>query len=321
MRAALIREFGDPDVIKVANLAPPSIEGTPVVQVTASPVIDLDTKLRAVEIPEFGLNPPYVPGGAVVGNLSTPANTGLPEGTRVAARTVANAQGGAAEFAAVLADTIVQVPPELDDATAASLLLDGVTAVVLLRSLNPALQDRVLILGAAGGAARLLAQFASASGSHVIGTARGPEKAADVLASTGRAAVDHSDPDWTARARTALEGPATLVFDGIGGDLGRTALHQLTAPGTRFSAHGAASGEFSVLPDDETIPDGVIVSGIEVPQRALLDYRTTLREAFRRAVVGTFRPRVGRVGGLDELAAMHRAIEERTQVGATILTP
>ena len=55
---------------------------------------------------------------------------------------------------------------------------------------------------------------------------------------------------------------------------GRTALERLTARGARFSAHGAASGDFSVDDRDEVRDRlGVRVSGIEVPQAGVAAFR------------------------------------------------
>jgi NADPH:quinone reductase len=51
--------------------------------------------------------------------------------------------------------------------------------------------------------------------------------------------VDYSEPGWEERVRAVTgHAGAELVFDGAGGQIGRSAF-EVTARGGRFSAHGA----------------------------------------------------------------------------------
>jgi NADPH:quinone reductase len=79
------------------------------------------------------------------------------------------------------------------------------------------------------------------AGAFVVGAAGGPVKTAAVSELGAHLAVDYRDPEWATRVR----GPFEVVFDGVGGEIGRMAL-SVTADGGRFFAHGAAAGESAV---------------------------------------------------------------------------
>ena len=73
--------------------------------------------------------------------------------------------------------------------------------------------------------------------------------------------VDYSEPGWTEQARqvTGGKGP-DVVLDGAGGHIGWAAF-EVTAPGGRFSAHGAPSNEFAKIDPDEVRGHRVTVFG------------------------------------------------------------
>ncbi len=76
------------------------------------------------------------------------------------------------------ADRVLRLPPHVEDATAAALLLKGVTADYLLRDLGHVQRGtRLLVHAAAGGVGLLLCSWARALGATVIGTVSSEEKA------------------------------------------------------------------------------------------------------------------------------------------------
>src|SRR4029453_4968831 len=89
-----------------------------------------------------------------------------------------------------------------------------------------------------GGRRSRLGQPAVAAGATVVAAARGARTAA--LAGLGAdLVVDYGDPAWAERVREIGGGP--LVYDGVGGDVGRTAL-ELLRPGGRLVMFGFSSG-------------------------------------------------------------------------------
>ena len=324
MRSIVVTEFGPPEVLQTRETAPPTPgPGELLVAVEAVHVLDLDTKLRAGAGQEwFALRPPYIPGGGIAGRVVA-VGAGVDEtmiGRRVLANTVDAPAGGSAAQAVATAAQAVPVPDGVDAATAAPLVHDGVTAIALFDHLQVSAGDRVLVLGAAGGAASLLVQLAGAAGATVVGAARGDRKLDAVRTLGAAAVVDYADRDWVAATRAHLPGGATVVLDGVGGELGRVALEQLTARGARFSAHGAASGDFSVDDRDEVRDRlGVRVSGIEVPQAGVAAFRSTVTTAVAAVADGRLRPLVGITAPLEKAADVHRAIEAREVAGTSVL--
>src|SRR6185436_16329673 len=91
--------------------------------------------------------------------------------------------GSNAEYAAVPAERLVNIPAELDFDQAAAAMLQGMTAHYLSHSTYPIKSgETALIHAAAGGVGALLVQMAKNLGARVIGTAGNEEKARLALA-------------------------------------------------------------------------------------------------------------------------------------------
>ena len=103
--------------------------------------------------------------------------------------------------------------------------------------------DTVLVEAAAGGVGTLLVQLARNAGARVVGLARGERKLEIIQELGADVAVDYGDGDWPRRVRDAVGG-VDVVFNGVGGDIGRTAFG-LLRPGGRFCPFGMASGSFA----------------------------------------------------------------------------
>ena len=95
----------------------------------------------------------------------------------------------------------------------------GRTALGVVELEPPAADDVVLVPSAAGGLGWLLVQSALAAGATVVAAARGERTAA--LAGLGaHVVVDYAEPGWDEKVR-AETGGVSLVYDGVGGDVGR----------------------------------------------------------------------------------------------------
>src|SRR5262249_39905506 len=127
----------------------------------------------------FGLVPPGgVPGLEGVG-IVMDVGAGVRElvpGDRVGYASLP--PGAYAELRCLPAQALVRLPPELDDRTAAAVLLKGMTAEFLLHRVARIKEgDTLLVHAAAGGTGQLLAQWARALGAIVIGTVGSAAKA------------------------------------------------------------------------------------------------------------------------------------------------
>jgi NADPH2:quinone reductase len=321
VRTIEVTRFGGPEVLELCERPDPVAgPGQVVVDVAAIPLLWLDTALRSGNGRDwFPLEPPYVPGSGVAGTVSA---TGAGVDADWIGRDIVSdtrETGSYAERVAVPADGLVLIPDELTTVTAAALLTDGRTALGILDGLSINTGTPVLVTGAAGGMGLLLIQLATARGARVVGAARGEPKLAAVRGQGAVAAIDYSESDWTGRVLAALGGERpTVVLDGVGGEIGRAAF-AITSEGGVFSAHGAASGDFTPLDEDAARERGITVRGISDVQFSPEEGDQRLRDVLAQAAAGRVAPVIGRTYPLEDAAEAHRRIEAREVVGKSLL--
>jgi NADPH2:quinone reductase len=202
---------------------------------------------------------------------------------------------------------------ELDAAVA--LLADGRTATMLARAASLRGGDRVLVEAAAGGVGSLLVQLAVAAGATVVAAAGGERKLALAGDLGAEVLVDYRDPEWPVRVREAVGG-LDVVFDGVGGEVGRAAFGLLDRGG-RMLSYGLASGAWAGVSEDEAAERGVTLIGLRRP--APDELRELTESAPAEAAAGRLRPVIGQRFALDRAAEAHAAIESRATVGKTLL--
>jgi len=319
MREVRATRFGGPDVLATAEVPEPVAgPGEVVVGVFVAPVLMLEAQIRGGWGEYFGVEPPYVPGNGVAGGVVSVGRGVDPGwvGRRVVARTEG---GGYAERAVVPAEGLVPVPDGLGLLEAAALLHDGPTALGLVEGAGMRPGEWALVLAAGGGMGTLLVQLARAAGARVVGAARGEGKLGLVRELGAEVAVDYSEAGWPGRVREATGGAGPdVVFDGVGGRIGEEAFG-ITSRGGRFSAHGAASGDFADVDPQDAERRGVRVVGIERVQFAPVDARRLAGQAMSEAAAGRLRPVVGQTFPLDRAADAHATMEARGVVGKTLL--
>jgi NADPH2:quinone reductase len=316
MRVVRAVRFGGPEVL-VPGEAPDPVAGPGqvVVDVAVAGMTFVETQIRRGtdrwhERPRL----PYVPGGLVAGLVSAVGAEVDP--SWLARRVIAGTgeTGGFAERATAAVGDLFPVPDGLDLPDAVALYSDGSTALGLAETAGISPGDWVLVEAAAGGVGSLLVQLARAAGARVVGAARGPRKLA-VVRDLDAVAVDYSEPAWTKRVLEATgdRGP-DVVFDGVGGEIGRAAF-EITARGGRFSVHGAASGDLTVVDPIREVE----VIGIE----QLFEFGPNLtrwaEQMMAQAAAGVVRPIIGQTFPLARAAEAHAVVENRTAVGKTLL--
>ncbi|WP_154814183.1 quinone oxidoreductase family protein [Actinophytocola xinjiangensis] len=244
MRAAEIRTPGQAPV--VVDRATPSPAGDrALVRVLAAPITPLDL-LCASGTSYFGRPAtPYVPGVQGVGLLTDrpvwfPTSAGMAPG-----------DGAMAEYAAVAADSLVDLPAGTDPVAFAALGLSAVAALMALTDrgeLSPG--ERVLVLGAGGVVGQAAVRLARLYGaSHVIAAARSPrarERATRAGADTVVPLTTGDLPELTAALTEAADGPVDLVIDPLFGVPAAAAAATLR-PGGRLVNLGSSAAETTPL--------------------------------------------------------------------------
>lgn len=306
MRVIEVTRFGDPEVL-VERDAPEPVAGPgqAVVAVVVADVLFLDTQLRAGWGQDyFGRKPPYVPGTGVAGEVVS-VGDGVDSGW-VGRRVVAMVDGAYAEQA--VASSLIPVPDGLGLRAAAALLQTGPAALSLLDAAAIKPGERVLITAAGGGLGSLLVQAAGGRVTAAAGNAAKLAKARELGAET---TIDYSEDGW-ASSLPELD----VVFDGVGGRVGRAAFERM-ARGGRFFAYGVPSGGFAEI--DPTERPDVTVRGIEQVQFTPEQIRELGGRALAEATAGRLVPVIGRTFPLSRAADAHTAIESRDVIGKTLL--
>jgi NADPH2:quinone reductase len=266
---------------------------------------------------------PTVPGREVAGVVES-LGEGVAKlwlGLRVVAH-LGFAPGGYAELAVTDVDRVHEIPANLDFGEAVAMIGTGRTAMGILQFAELGGDSVVVVPAAAGGIGTLLVQYAKHAGAVVVGLAGGAGKVARVAANGADLAVDYSDPGWAEKVRAFLGGrPATVVFDGVGGDVAREAVG-LLGPGGRhlvfgWSAEGIRGGApYLVEGVSEQVLGPVMMRRAGGPDPV----RTLELRALAEAAEGRLTPAVQRFP-LAEAAAAHRALQTRATTGKVVLEP
>jgi NADPH:quinone reductase len=315
MRAVSLDRLGPPEVLHVAVRPDPgAAPGQVVIDVQWASVTFVDTQVRGGRPP----NPAMVPElPAVLGNGVAGVVREVGEGVdaRWARRRVASTTGGGggyAERVAVPAELLLPVPDGLELRAAAALLADGRTALGVIRTSRLAPGDVVLVEAAAGGVGTCLLQLARSAGATVIAGVGSKQKVEVARRLGADLVVDYSMTGWAKQVRDQWDG-IDIVFDGVGGYVGETAVGLLRRGG-RLCRYGMASGRFTRVPSGR--PDVEILDGTRLSPA---DSQALSVTALERAAAGELRATIGQEFPLDRAADAHAAIEARSTTGKTLL--
>jgi NADPH2:quinone reductase len=320
MQAIRLHTFGPPDHLvleELPDLDPASDQVR--IAVEASGVHLLDTTIRRGEpgplpLPEL----PTVPGREVAGVVDEVA-PGV-DRTWLERRVVAHLgqlPGGYAEQAVTGVDRLFPVPDHVGLPDAVAAVGTGRTALGVVELEPATAADVVFVPSAAGGLGWLLVQSARAAGATVVAAARGERTAA--LASLGAdLVVDYGEPGWDQQVRDELGG-VTLVYDGVGGDVGRTAL-ELLRPGGRLVMFGFSAGTPTQLSTGDLIGRGITAGWSLGPRMTALPggLPGLAGRALEKVASGEWRPLVSTYP-LAEAARAHADLEGRRALGKVVL--
>lgn len=313
MKAVHFSEPGEVDVLQFVDLPIPRPKaGEVLVKVTAAGVNYADILQRKGTYP-VPVTYPHVTGYEVVGLIEAVGAdvTERQPGQRVAAL-IPN--GGYAEYATVPAAQAIPLPDGLGDAEATALLVQGLTAVGLLRTGQ---YESVLVLAAAGGVGSLLVQLAKNGGKTVIAAVGSEAKKAQALDFGADTVVSYADADWVKQVLDATDGQGvSAAFDAVGGEVGLGALQTLAAGGS-LVVYGAASGSPTMIAAQALIGKVQLVRGYTLfaDQAKFGEY---IGELFGYLQAGRLKLPVQTYAFTDVKTA-HRAMESRQTQGKVVL--
>src|SRR4051794_1669417 len=233
---------------------------------------------------------PAIPGHELAGVVTALGygTTGLSVGQRVFGLTDWYRDGTLAEYAAVEARNLAPLPGDVDFTVGASLPISGLTAwqgLIVHGRLRAG--QRVIAHGAAGAVGSMVTQLAREFGAYVIGTGRAADR---------QSALDFGANEFVDLDNEALEdvGEVDLVFDLIGGDIGKRSARLVRAGGTLVSIVG---------PSEARPVDGLAVDFVVESDRG------QLWEIVQRVRDGRLRTNIGTVSTLDDAVAAFNPTE------------
>jgi len=241
---------------------------------------------------------PTIPGHELAGVVTALGygTTGLSLGQRVFGLTDWYRDGTLAEYAAVEARNLAPLAGDVDFTVGASLPISGLTAWQgLFEHGRLRTGQSVIAHGAAGAVGSMVTQLARLAGAYVIGTGRAADR---------QKALDFGAQEFVDLENDPLEdvGGVDLVFDLIGGDIGKRSARLVRAAGTLVSIVGPSGAR----PADGRAVDFVVESD-----------RAQLSEIAQRVRDGRLRTNIGTVSTLDDAIAAFNPTERRP--GKTII--
>lgn len=222
----------------------------------------------------------------------------------------------------IAAERVVRLPDTVSAKTAASSLLKGMTAFMLLEKIcTVGAVSTVLIHAAAGGLGSILVRRAKSLGVTVIGTVSTAEKAA-LAASHG---ADHliigRDADIVARVKDMTGGTGVDVcYDGIGGDVLLKSIRSIRAFGT-VATIGQAAGPPPPVAVEELRPGKSLCHPSIMAWCAdITRYREAAQAAIRGMEAGIV-AEISREYALVDAGRAHEDMQSGRSTGSILLIP
>ena len=322
-KAIMLRAHGGPEVlwledVSVSKPGPGELR----IRQTAVGVNFHDCYVRAGSYRTLDL--PGIPGIEGVGVVEeiAPDVSGFAQGDRVGYVTAG--YGAYASERILPAALALKLPDEIDDATAAAVLLKGLTVSMLVNHVHRvAAGETILVQAAAGGVGQLLCQWARHLGATVIGTVGSAEKAAIAKANGCHHTILYRSEDFVARVNEITGGKGVAAaYDSVGKDTLMGSLACLAVRGHLVN-FGQSSG-----PVPPFAVSALSARSNSLTRPMLFHYMTTRHdlEALARSLlgllaIGQIKAAVPRTLPLAEAGKAHAALEARETAGSLVLIP
>ena len=330
MRAVLSKAPGGPETLVVEDVLDPTPgKGEVVIEVKAVGINFPDTLIIEDKY-QFKPERPFSPGGEVAGVIEAVGDEvkGLFKGDRVIA---VPGWGGLVERLAVPARSVIKIPDDMPFEEAAALVMTYGTSYYALKDraqLQP--NERLLVLGAAGGVGAAAVELGKAMGADVVAAASTNEKvqfALDLGADNG---LIYPAGKMDKAAQKALAGEFKLasgrdgpdvVYDAVGGDYCEPALRAMDWNG-RYLVVGFPAGIPS-LPLNLTLLKSVSVIGVfwgAAVARDPAGHAANMADLFQFWKDGKIKPHISKTYPLDQAHEAIKALGDRAVMGKVVVT-
>jgi NADPH2:quinone reductase len=319
MKALTLSSFGSSEVLEYKEVNDPVLQGNEIlVEMKAIGLNFADLMRRNGVFPMKG-NVPYINGFEGAGIVKD--NSGHTEfriGDRVAFADVPFAN---AELVSVPIDNLIPLPDKISFETAASIMLQGLTAHFLTSDSHKIKKgETVLIHAAAGGVGQLLIQVCKVLGAKVIGLASSESKKQIALSLGADAAFLYSQ-DWETKVLEIFPDGVDVVYESIGTTM-RSSLAVTKILG-QVVFFGMAGGKLELGNPLLIIAHSKTITGGD-----LWNYLTSREERLKRAKIlfewiidGKIKISAPTVFKLSEGKKAHDFMEGRQSTGKVLMIP
>jgi NADPH:quinone reductase-like Zn-dependent oxidoreductase len=303
MKASVLYEYGNPDVLKYEDYPDPTPgNGEVVVKVAAASINPVDLLERKGMLKDWKpLTFPAVIGWDMAGTVVQVGEgvSSFRAGDRVFAWTYRTY----AELCTVSTDVLAKVPDKLDLIDAATLPLVGITGSQLI-SVASGIQriQTVLVAGAAGGVGRSAVYTAKDRGAYVIAGVL--KKQIDAARDTGADEVVALDDEQAFRAIPQVD----IVANAVRGKTAELLLAKIKPGGMFASVTGAPANA-------DSYPSVRVKSFVSTQDPAVLAF------CAEGAAAGRLKIPISRNFALREARAAHEAMEQGGVNGKILLIP
>jgi NADPH:quinone reductase len=319
MKALTLSSFGSSDVLTYTTVANPILKPDEIlVEMKAIGLNFADLMRRNGVYPMRG-KAPHINGfegsGVVKDNNG---HTAFKIGDRVAFADVPFAN---AELVAVSLDNLIPLPDEISFETAASIMLQGLTAHYLTADSHKIQQGEIVLIHAAGGGVgQLLIQVCKILGAKVIGLASSETKK-QIALSLGADAVFLYSEDWKTQVLNICPNGADVVYESIGTTM-ETSLAVTKILG-QVVFFGLAGGKLEL-----GNPLWIIAHSKTITGGDLWNYLTSREERLKRSKVffdwlieGKIQISAPTIFKLSEGKKAHDFMESRQSMGKVLMIP
>jgi NADPH2:quinone reductase len=233
--------------------------------------------------------------------------------------------GAYADARVMPADRLVKLPDDIDERTAAAMMLKGLTVQYLFRQTFVLKGgETILFHAAAGGVGLIACQWARALGVTLIGTVGSDAKAELARAHGCAHTIVYTRENFVDRVKAITGGKGVpVVYDSVGKDTFPASLDCLSPRGL-FVSFGSSSGPIAAFNLGMLGPKGSLYA----TRPTLFTYAAKRADLLAMASDMFALVRAGKLKGdarqtfaLKDAADAHRALESRATTGATLLIP
>lgn len=321
MKALVFEGFGGPDVLKYTDIEEPSIGPNEILLNMKAIGLNFADIYRRKGNYHLSGEPPYILGyeGAGVVKKVGGKVEGIKPGDKIG---FADVPYSNAEFVAVPAEKAIPIPENLSLETAASVMLQGLTAQYLTRD-SYAIKsgDIVLVHAAAGGVGQLLVQIVKLLGGSVIALTSAPEKAEAAEAAGADKTFLYSG-NWKEKVLDATDG---MGVDAVYESVGTTLMDSfaVTRTGGTVVFYGMAGGDPEPVDPRMLMDTSKTLTGGDL-WNVLISQEERLKrseELFSWISEGNIQLPKPSMFPLSDGAEAHRYLESRKSTGKILLIP